>query len=77
MPFCRWFDKSFSLISAPDGKISVNMEHAWGDGVGVVRYMNEVYADSVQNPQLQPDSKPASIDSAAAVTRLGVFKYQK
>ncbi|XP_038155947.1 carnitine O-palmitoyltransferase 1, muscle isoform [Cyprinodon tularosa] len=27
----RWFDKSFNLISYPNGKIGVNIEHSWAD----------------------------------------------
>uniref|UniRef100_A0A665UQ96 Carnitine O-palmitoyltransferase 1, muscle isoform n=1 Tax=Echeneis naucrates TaxID=173247 RepID=A0A665UQ96_ECHNA len=27
----RWFDKSFTLISYPNGKIGINAEHSWAD----------------------------------------------
>ncbi|XP_047210496.1 carnitine O-palmitoyltransferase 1, muscle isoform isoform X3 [Girardinichthys multiradiatus] len=27
----RWFDKSFTLISYPNGKMGVNIEHSWAD----------------------------------------------
>ena len=40
--FNRWFDKSFQLIICKDGKAAVNFEHAWGDGVAVLRFFNEV-----------------------------------
>ena len=33
----RWFDKCFSLIVCANGKAGVNFEHAWGDGVAVLR----------------------------------------
>lgn len=42
----RWFDKSFQLIVAANGKSSVNFEHAWGDGVAVLRYFNAIFEDS-------------------------------
>ena len=42
----RWFDKSFSLISTKNGECAVNFEHAWGDGVAVLRYVNEIYDDA-------------------------------
>ncbi|KAM9854109.1 carnitine O-palmitoyltransferase 1, muscle isoform [Aulostomus maculatus] len=29
--FNRWFDKSFTLISYPNGKVGVNVEHSWAD----------------------------------------------
>lgn len=44
----RWFDKSFQLIITKNGKASVNFEHAWGDGVAVLRYLNETFQDSVK-----------------------------
>ncbi|KAF1332956.1 Carnitine o-palmitoyltransferase 2, partial [Globisporangium splendens] len=50
----HWFDKSFQLIVAANGKASVNFEHSWGDGVAVLRYLNEMYNDSVKYPVLQP-----------------------
>ena len=40
--FYRWFDKSFQLVVCKDGKAAVNFEHAWGDGVAVLRFFNEV-----------------------------------
>lgn len=40
--FDRWFDKSFQLILCKDGKAAINFEHAWGDGVAVLRFFNEV-----------------------------------
>uniref|UniRef100_A0AAV1TL97 Choline/carnitine acyltransferase domain-containing protein n=1 Tax=Peronospora matthiolae TaxID=2874970 RepID=A0AAV1TL97_9STRA len=46
----RWFDKSFQLIVAANGTASVNFEHAWGDGIAVLRYINELYNDSVKSP---------------------------
>lgn len=49
----HWFDKSFQLIIAKNGKASVNFEHAWGDGVAVLRYLNEMYQDSVKYPVLK------------------------
>lgn len=44
--FCRWFDKPFSLIVTKGGHSSVNFEHAWGDGVAILRMFNEMYRDS-------------------------------
>ncbi|ETV94000.1 hypothetical protein H310_12056 [Aphanomyces invadans] len=48
----HWFDKSFQLIVARNGKASVNFEHSWGDGVAVLRYLNEMYTDSIQHGAL-------------------------
>lgn len=28
---CRWFDKSFTLISFKNGHVGLNTEHAWAD----------------------------------------------
>ncbi|GAB9469004.1 Carnitine o-palmitoyltransferase 2 [Globisporangium polare] len=49
----HWFDKSFQLIVAANGKASVNFEHSWGDGVAVLRYLNEMYNDSTKYPVLK------------------------
>ncbi|XP_044770452.1 carnitine O-palmitoyltransferase 2, mitochondrial isoform X2 [Neomonachus schauinslandi] len=66
----RWFDKSFNLIIAKDGTAAVHFEHAWGDGVAVLRLLNEMFKDSVQAPAVSPQSQPARTDSPAAVQKL-------
>lgn len=66
----RWFDKSFNLIVAKDGTAAIHFEHAWGDGVAVLRFFNEVFKDSTQAPAITPQSQPASTDSSVAVQKL-------
>lgn len=66
----RWFDKSFNLIVAKDGTAAVHFEHAWGDGVAVLRFFNEVFRDSTQTPAITPQSRPATTESSAAVQKL-------
>ncbi|XP_048832616.1 carnitine O-palmitoyltransferase 2, mitochondrial [Brienomyrus brachyistius] len=66
----RWFDKSFSIILSKDGHAAVNFEHSWGDGVAVLRFLNEVFKDTTEKPQVSPGSPPAAVDSASAVTHL-------
>uniref|UniRef100_A0AAQ5ZGB5 Carnitine O-palmitoyltransferase 1, muscle isoform n=1 Tax=Amphiprion ocellaris TaxID=80972 RepID=A0AAQ5ZGB5_AMPOC len=39
----RWFDKSFTLISYPNGKMGVNVEHSWADAP-IVGHMWEYVA---------------------------------
>jgi len=46
----RNFDKSLSLLVSKDGRVAVNFEHSWGDGVAVLRYVNEVYRDALNSP---------------------------
>ncbi|CAI5727676.1 unnamed protein product [Peronospora destructor] len=53
----HWFDKSFQLIVAANGTASVSFEHAWGDGVAVLRYVNELYDDSIKYPVLKTSSQ--------------------
>ena len=55
----RWFDKAFSLIVAEGGLSAINFEHAWGDGVAVLRFMTEVYRDTTQNPYVPPAANPS------------------
>ncbi|XP_025727433.1 carnitine O-palmitoyltransferase 2, mitochondrial isoform X2 [Callorhinus ursinus] len=66
----RWFDKSFNLIIAKDGAAALHFEHAWGDGVAVLRLLNEMFKDSIQAPAVSPQSQPARTDSPAAVQKL-------
>ena len=63
----RWLDKSFQLVVAANGKAAVNFEHAWGDGVAVLRYFNEVYAASCGLP---PDSAAAPPGGGAAAAQM-------
>ncbi|CAL8077711.1 unnamed protein product [Orchesella dallaii] len=45
----RWFDKSFNIIVTKDGWAGMNFEHAWGDGVAVMRFFNDIHKDSLVN----------------------------
>ena len=56
----RWFDKSFSLLGAKGGDVAVHFEHSWGDGVCVVRYAEEIFADQKNVPSARSGG---SIDS--------------
>ena len=58
----RWYDKSFSLIVAGNGDTALNFEHAWGDGVAVVRFFNEIFEDSTQNPALTAAKDDSEVD---------------
>ncbi|CAB3223279.1 unnamed protein product [Arctia plantaginis] len=64
----RWFDKSFSLIVTRDGVAGINFEHSWGDGVAVLRFFQDIYAETTKNPFIHPDSKPS--DSNITVRKL-------
>jgi len=60
----RWFDKSFQLIVNPNGRTALNFEHAWGDGVAVLRLVNEVHAASLAAPvpiRVQAQSAPRRV----------------
>ncbi|EDV23304.1 uncharacterized protein TRIADDRAFT_50581 [Trichoplax adhaerens] len=45
----RWFDKSFQIIVNKKGEGAMNFEHAWGDGVAVMRYVIDMIDDSSKN----------------------------
>ena len=60
----RWLDKSFSLLVSSNGKAAINFEHAWGDGVAVLRFFNEVHAAAAQMPVLPPSTYAASAAAA-------------
>jgi carnitine O-palmitoyltransferase 2 len=69
--YCRWFDKSFSLILTKDGTAGINFEHSWGDGVAVLRYFTDMFKDSTNQPQIHPETKPSGFDAAGHVRKLG------
>ncbi|XP_061681883.1 carnitine O-palmitoyltransferase 2, mitochondrial isoform X2 [Syngnathoides biaculeatus] len=66
----RWFDKSFSIIVASDGHAAINFEHSWGDGVAVLRLLNEIFRDTTRKPQVHPDSASSGGSPCATVRRL-------
>ncbi|CAK5092186.1 unnamed protein product [Meloidogyne enterolobii] len=45
----RWFDKCFQLIVDGNGQTTINFEHSWGDGVAVLRLMEEILKDTITN----------------------------
>ncbi|ODM99287.1 Carnitine O-palmitoyltransferase 2, mitochondrial [Orchesella cincta] len=45
----RWFDKSFNIIVTKDGWAGLTFEHAWGDGVAVMRFFNDINKDTLAN----------------------------
>ncbi|XP_065674271.1 carnitine O-palmitoyltransferase 2, mitochondrial isoform X2 [Hydra vulgaris] len=55
----RWFDKSFHMALSKNAKMAINFEHSWGDGVSVVRFLNEATKASAAdlfNPTENTDS---------------------
>ena len=50
---------------------ALNFEHAWGDGVAVMRYFNEISKDGEKNSFITADSRPADIDPTQFVKKLG------
>lgn len=66
----RWYDKSFSIILTKDGQAAINFEHSWGDGVAVLRFQNEIFKDTTEQPLVHPGTAAAAVDSSSAVRRL-------
>ena len=64
----RWFDKSVQLIVCRNGLSGIHFEHSWGDGVAVLRFFNEIYKDSTENPGCSP-SQLSALDLAASTFR--------
>ncbi|GAB0093404.1 carnitine O-palmitoyltransferase 2, mitochondrial [Sergentomyia squamirostris] len=46
----RWFDKSMAIAVSSDSKSAVTIEHSWGDGVAVLRYINDMFKEISKNP---------------------------
>uniref|UniRef100_A0A0K0EL72 Carn_acyltransf domain-containing protein n=1 Tax=Strongyloides stercoralis TaxID=6248 RepID=A0A0K0EL72_STRER len=67
----RWFDKCFSCIVDKNGHTSINFEHSWGDGVAVLRLMNESKKDVEINKFVTTsDSVDTSIDTSKYIKKL-------
>lgn len=66
----RWFDKSISLQVSKDGCASVNFEHSWGDGVAVLRYVQDIYKDTKENPQVNLSTVPKDNEEDTSIVRL-------
>lgn len=49
----RWWDKSLSWIVSDGGDAFITFEHAWGDGVAVMRLMKEIYEETTTAPCLR------------------------
>lgn len=49
---------------------AVNFEHSWGDGVATLRYVQDIYKDSTENPFVHPNTAPYD-DNINNVIRLG------
>lgn len=68
--FFRWFDKSFTLISATNGHAGINFEHSWGDGVAVLRYFQDIFNDANKTPRVTKQTDMSSLDSNTAPKKL-------
>ncbi|KAI6232816.1 Carnitine O-palmitoyltransferase 2, mitochondrial [Aphelenchoides fujianensis] len=50
----RWFDKCFQLIVDGNGQATINFEHSWGDGVAVLRLVEETFRDTSTHAFVRP-----------------------
>ncbi|XP_014214245.1 carnitine O-palmitoyltransferase 2, mitochondrial isoform X2 [Copidosoma floridanum] len=66
----RWFDKSFSLIVTKDGFAGLNFEHAWGDGVAVLRYFQDIKKDISEKPRFHPEDEKKLSGGSSSVESL-------
>uniref|UniRef100_A0AC34QCC7 Choline/carnitine acyltransferase domain-containing protein n=1 Tax=Panagrolaimus sp. JU765 TaxID=591449 RepID=A0AC34QCC7_9BILA len=53
----RWFDKCFQLIVDGNGQATINFEHSWGDGVAVLRLMEESLRDTSKHHFVGPNQQ--------------------
>ena len=56
-PENRWFDKSVSMIFSSNGLAGLNFEHAWGDGVAVMRFFDDILNDNFKNEFVTVDGQ--------------------
>lgn len=79
-PICRWFDKSFTLVTTANGFAGLNFEHSWGDGVAVLRYLTDVFNDSAKQPQITSEMQTETIKLSEPPKRLStcyIFWWRK
>uniref|UniRef100_A0A914EDP9 Choline/carnitine acyltransferase domain-containing protein n=1 Tax=Acrobeloides nanus TaxID=290746 RepID=A0A914EDP9_9BILA len=65
----RWFDKCFQLIVDGNGLATINFEHSWGDGVAVLRLMEETLRDTSKNRFVTSSQQPDSTITASNFSR--------
>ncbi|KAH8302854.1 hypothetical protein KR044_011331 [Drosophila immigrans] len=71
----RWFDKAISLVVSADGTTSINFEHSWGDGVAVLRYLNEIYRDTTKQPYVSASTPHTPADGDTNNVRFLDFEF--
>ncbi|XP_066913642.1 carnitine O-palmitoyltransferase 2, mitochondrial-like [Clytia hemisphaerica] len=59
----RWFDKSFHMALSSNARMAINFEHAWGDGVAVVRFLNEVCETSAKDTYTPAQSSDGAMSA--------------
>lgn len=72
----RWFDKSISLMVGGDGTAAVHFEHSWGDGVAVLRFFNEIYADSLAKPCVHPGASASTANGVDVTGAVRPIEFQ-
>ena len=69
----RWFDKSLNLIVTKNGLSAINFEHAWGDGVAVLRFFNELFTHTTTKPYIP--SKHNILCRRVQIEAVGIYMY--
>jgi carnitine O-palmitoyltransferase 2 len=69
----RWFDKSFNIAVCANGRAGISWEHAWGDGVAVLNFFNEVH-DAISAMPNRAAASDADLPSGAEPEQLR-FNY--
>jgi carnitine O-palmitoyltransferase 2 len=46
-----------TLAFTKSGEAAINFEHSWGDGVAVLRFFNEIFADTTNRPYITPKTE--------------------
>ena len=59
--YFRWFDKSFHMALSKNAKMAINFEHSWGDGVAIVRFLNETIESSSQDEFLPSENNNSNL----------------
>ncbi|XP_033644722.1 carnitine O-palmitoyltransferase 2, mitochondrial-like [Asterias rubens] len=66
----RWFDKTIQLIVTKAGRLLINLEHSWGDGLTLKRVVTEAFQDSIDRPTVSPEGAISNVDHSQTVRKL-------
>lgn len=54
-----------------DGVAAINFDHSWGDGVAVLRFIQETFKDTTKKPRIHSNTNTVDCSPDEMVRKLG------